>query len=70
DELRRRNIGVHVHYIPVHYHPYYRSLGYSKGMCPEAEALYESIITLPLYPSMEEEDIYYIADSLRDILRS
>ncbi len=70
DELRRRNIGVHVHYIPVHYHPYYRSLGYSKGMCPEAEALYESIITLPLYPSMEEEDIYYVADSLRDILRS
>ena len=45
DELRRRNRGVHVHYIPVHYHPYYRSLGYSKGMCPEAEALYESINT-------------------------
>jgi len=45
-------------------------LGYYKGMCPEAEALYEAIITLPFYPSMEVEDIYYIADSLRDILRS
>lgn len=69
EELRRRNIGVNVHYIPVYYHPYYSSLGYEKGLCPVAEALYEGIITLPLHPSMEEEDLYYIADNLRDILR-
>ena len=70
DELRKRNIGAHVHYIPVHCHPYYKGLGYYKGMCPEAEALYEAIITLPLYPSMEIDDIHYIAESLKDILRS
>lgn len=70
DRLRISNIGVNVHYIPVYYHPYYRGLGYSKGLCPVAESLYEVIITLPLYPAMEPEDIHYIADSLRDILRS
>jgi len=70
DKLRDRNIGVQVHYIPVYYHPYYKNMGYEKGLCPEAEALYEGIITLPLYRTMEIEDIYYIADNLRDILRS
>lgn len=68
-ELRNRNIGVNVHYIPVYYHPYYKRLGYKKGLCPAAEALYEEIITLPLYPSMEIDDIYYIVDNFRDILR-
>ena len=70
DQLRDRNIGVHVHYIPVYYHPYYRELGYEKGICPVAEELYEGIITLPLYPTMETADIYYIVDNLKDILRS
>ena len=70
EELRKRYIGVNVHYIPVYYHPYYRKLGYEKGLCPVAEALYEEIITLPLYPTMEIADIHYIVDNLMDILRS
>lgn len=70
EALRKRNIGVNVHYIPVYYHPYYREIGYEKGLCPVAEALYENIITLPLYPTMEPEDIHYIVDNLADILRS
>lgn len=70
EKLRKRNIGVNVHYIPVYYHPYYRKIGYEKGLCPVAEALYEEIITLPLYPTMETADIHYIVDNLRDILRS
>lgn len=70
EELRKRNIGVNVHYIPVYYHPYYKALGYEKGLCPVAEELYEGIITLPLYPSMETEDIHYIVDNLSDIIRS
>lgn len=70
EELRNRNIGVNVHYIPVYYHPYYKGIGYEKGLCPVAEDLYEAIITLPLYPAMEIDDIYYIVENLRDILRS
>jgi len=70
EALRKRNIGVNVHYIPVYYHPYYREIGYERGLCPVAEVLYENIITLPLHPSMEPEDIHYIVDNLADILRS
>ncbi len=70
DALRQVNIGVNVHYIPVYYHPFYRQLGYKKGLCPVAENLYERIITLPLFPGMEERDIEYIIDNVRNIIRT
>jgi len=51
-------IGVHVHYIPVHLHPYYqREFGTYAGMCPNAEAAYEEILTIPLYPLMTDQDV-------------
>jgi perosamine synthetase len=59
-ELQKYNIGVNVHYIPVYYHPYYKELGYEKGICPIAEELYEEIITLPLYPGLSDEDVDYV----------
>ncbi|MCG3085214.1 UDP-4-amino-4,6-dideoxy-N-acetyl-beta-L-altrosamine transaminase [Anoxybacillus sp. LAT_35] len=58
EALQQQNIGVNVHYIPVHFHPYYRQLGYKKGTCPNAEKLYEEMITLPLFPAMSEEDVH------------
>lgn len=66
--LTERKIGVNVHYIPVYYHPYYQKLGYTKGLCPNAEKLYESIITLPLFPRMEEEDVIYVIKSVKEIV--
>lgn len=57
EELRAANIGVHVHYIPVYWHPYYQRLGYERGLCPVAEKWYEQALTLPLHPKMSEEDI-------------
>lgn len=68
EELRRRNIGVNVHYIPVYSHPYYQNLGYNKGLCPNAEDLYERIITLPLFPKMSKEDVDYIINNVKDIV--
>ncbi len=68
EELLKRKIGVNVHYIPVYYHPYYRQLGYEKGICPNAERLYESIITLPLYPKLEDSEIAYIIESVKEII--
>lgn len=56
DAMQAENIGVNVHYIPVYWFPYYRSLGYQKGLCPNAEAYYESSMTLPLYYSMTDQD--------------
>jgi len=55
--LRAEGIGVNVHYIPVYWHPYYQRLGYAKGLCPVAEALYERLITLPLFPAMTDGDV-------------
>ncbi|MBM7684493.1 UDP-4-amino-4,6-dideoxy-N-acetyl-beta-L-altrosamine transaminase [Defluviitalea raffinosedens] len=68
DELRIHNIGVNVHYIPVYYHPYYQKLGYKKGLCPNAEKLYERIITLPLFPKMSEEDIMYVIKIVKELV--
>lgn len=70
DALRQVNIGVNVHYIPVYYHPFYRRLGYKKGLCPVAENLYERFITLPLFPGMQEHDIEYIIGEVRNIIRT
>lgn len=57
DALIAENIGVHVHYIPVYWHPYYQRLGYPKGLCPKAEELYNSMLTLPLFPGMSDDDV-------------
>ncbi|GFZ33139.1 UDP-4-amino-4,6-dideoxy-N-acetyl-beta-L-altrosami ne transaminase [Clostridium zeae] len=67
NKLSDLNVGVNVHYIPVYYHPYYKSLGYSKGLCPIAEKLYEDIITIPLYPGMSNEDVNYIIKSIKEV---
>ena len=56
--LRAENIGVNVHYIPVHLHPYYRrSFGYQGGEYPVAEAAYGDLITLPMFHSMTQQDV-------------
>jgi perosamine synthetase len=56
--LRAENIGVNVHYIPVHLHPYYRErFGYRGGEYPVAEAAYEALISLPMFHAMTDRDV-------------
>jgi perosamine synthetase len=56
--LRAENIGVNVHYIPVHLHPYYKErFGYRGGEFPVAEAAYESLISLPMFHGMSDGDV-------------
>jgi UDP-4-amino-4,6-dideoxy-N-acetyl-beta-L-altrosamine transaminase len=55
--LRAENIGVNVHYIPVPWHPYYRDLGYRRGGWPVAEAAYEGLLSLPMFPAMTDSDV-------------
>jgi perosamine synthetase len=56
--LRAENIGVNVHYIPVHLHPYYRDrFGYKGGEYPVAEAAYEQLISLPIFHGMADRDV-------------
>src|SRR5579863_8182342 len=56
--LRAENIGVNVHYIPVHSHPYYRErFGYKGGEFPVAEGAYERLISLPMFHAMSGHDV-------------
>ena len=69
-ELKKQKIGVNVHYIPVHLHPYYKNNFNTKnGDCPEAEFAYEQIISLPIFPSMSERDVVRVSNSLIDLLK-
>ena len=66
--LRAENIEVNVHYIPVHLHPYYRRrFGYQDGEYPMAEAAYESLISLPLFPGMLEQDAQDVIQAMRKV---
>ena len=67
-ELRAEGIGVQVHYLPVYMHHYYKTLGYRKGLCPNAEKFAESEISLPLFPTLTPKQQKYIAETLRKIL--
>ncbi|ODV54875.1 UDP-4-amino-4,6-dideoxy-N-acetyl-beta-L-altrosamine transaminase [Lysinibacillus fusiformis] len=68
NEMRTCNIGVHVHYIPVYWHPYYEQLGFSKGICNVAESWYEGALTLPIFPSMEKSDVNNVIEILKSTL--
>lgn len=56
--LRAEGIGVNVHYVPVHLHPFYReTFGTAPGLCPVAEAAYEHVISLPIFAGMSDQDV-------------
>lgn len=68
DALHQQGIAVNVHYIPIHLHPYYQSLGFKPGDFPQAEAFYNNAITLPLYVGLEDRQQDYIINTLQKIL--
>lgn len=66
--LRAEGIGVNVHYIPVHLHPFYRHrLGAGPGLCPTAEAAYEEILSLPMFPAMSDADVDDVIAALQKV---
>lgn len=56
DHLRKHQIFAQIHYFPTHLMPYYQNLGWKEGDLPKAEAYYKSCISLPLYPSLSDDD--------------
>ncbi len=68
DALAAENICCNVHYIPVYWHPYYERLGYEKGLCPNAEKLYNEIISLPLYYSLSDSDVEDVIAAVKKIV--
>ena len=63
--LRNRNIGVQLHYLPVHLQPFYRQLGFKEGDFPNSEKYALSAISLPIYPELINEDQKYVIDCLK-----
>lgn len=67
EALRAENIGVNVHYIPIPWLSYYQSLGYIKGNWPVAEAQYERMLSLPIFPAMTDEDVSDVIIAVRKL---
>ena len=69
EALRAENVGVNVHYIPVHLQPYYqKKFGYRPGDFPRAENYYSRAITLPVFPKMSENDIDDVIAAVKKVI--
>jgi len=69
DVLRAENIGVNVHYMPLHLQPFYqREFGYSQGDFPKAERYYERAITLPIFPKMTNDDVKDVIEAVQKVI--
>lgn len=69
EELGRQGIGTSVHFIPLHLQPYYAQKNQlRRGDFPVAESIFDRIISLPIYPRLKENELYYITDTLKRIL--
>jgi len=68
--MQAQNIGVNLHYIPVHLQPYYKRMGFKPGDFPEAEAYYSEAITIPMYPKMTEAQQDHVISALEKALAS
>ena len=67
--LRKANIGVNVHYIPVHLQPYYRLMGFNEGDFPLVEKYYAEAISLPMYATLSEQNQDRVVNMLKDLLQ-
>ena len=69
DAMSGENIQCQVHYIPVYWFPYYRRMGYQKGLCPQAEAVYQGIMSIPLYPGMTDQDVEDVICAVKKVVK-
>ena len=67
-QMREAGIGVNVHYIPVHWQPYYQALGFRPGDFPMAETYYRRALTLPLFPTLTHEEQDFVVKALTEAL--
>src|SRR3989344_1723866 len=68
--LKEYNVGTSVHFIPLHMHPFYQNkYNFNKGDFPIAEWLFEKEVSLPMYPGMTLQDVEYVVDAIKEILK-
>lgn len=70
DAMSAENIQCQIHYVPVYWFPYYRHLGYEKGLCPNAEEVYKGILSIPLYPKMTDQDVEDVIHAVRKVVEN
>lgn len=68
EALRAKDIMVNLHYIPVHTQPYYQQMGFKPGDYPEAESYYREAISIPMHPTLTDEELNTVAKSLREAI--
>ena len=70
DAMSAENVQCQVHYIPIYWFPYYEDLGYNKGLCPIAEKVYSGIMSIPLYPGMDDKDIDDVIHAVKKVVEN
>lgn len=70
DAMAAENVQCQIHYVPVYWFPYYRHLGYKKGLCPNAEEIYKTIMSVPLYPKMTGQDAEDVIHAVAKIVEN
>ena len=70
ERLKKKGLGLQVHYIPIPKQPFYRQLGYRIKDYPESKAYYEEAVTLPLFPKMSKGEVGYVIRTVKDTIRT
>lgn len=68
DAMSAENVQCQIHYVPVYWFPYYLHLGYQKGLCPNAEEVYQGIMSIPLYPKMTDQDVEDVIQGVKKVV--
>lgn len=69
-KLKEKGVGTSVHFIPLHLHPFYqKNFCYKRGDFPNAEFVYDRIISLPLYPKMSQKEVSYVIEAVKSIVK-
>lgn len=68
DAMSAENVQCQVHYVPVYWFPYYKSLGYKEGICPNAEKVYKGIMSIPLYPKLTDDDVDSVIEAVKKLV--
>lgn len=68
-KMRKKNIGLQLHYIPINKQPYYKSLGYGDEQTPIMDKYYKECFSLPMYPALSDEEQNYVIDTLFEVLK-
>lgn len=70
DAMSAENVQCQIHYVPVYWFPYYKHIGYERGLCPNAEEIYKGIMSIPLYPSMTNQDVEDVIHAVNKVVEN